>query len=594
MADETRAVIEASLVLRTQEAEAELRAMAERSKRLLAGLSSGGAMGQGTTGSADYLALRRAESALSRANYAARVARTAQAAERMSMAGATMPAGIDQTIAESKAAQQRIRETTGNPFVVVSKLVERFTGIDALNKAVASTQAALISARAAYKSSATEANLLALKEAEAAAALATGKTTGAGFAVKSLVNFALNSVATSVIIFGAFQLIQGAMTALAEAADRAINPAKYLAEEIKNIAAAVERAGSGKKYAESLGLSGTSPLVTSLDAVRAADQFRTTFTSVIDAIKAGTKDLSILRADNAKTLAESLGVYSDPLLASLAPGKGTRGILDFIRSAGSGNLSDSNADQAVKLLSEQNALRFKTIGLEERYNAVFNRIVAAGGTYAAALKGAVDETINYQLNQIEFSGAISAAKGALDEYRALQLKQGLLAPSSAVEVAQANVTSAQNRLSRLQAAVSAASRTDQVREAQRAVARAGVAGTGSTIFDVAQAVMRAQAEADRARKDAAVQARIAAAQEAVASAQDKLAKAEDQKRTNELLALIKENTSKLDPQSLADLIKERPELRIILEGKDKDGITLAAAINGILGRFGGAGRVVPQ
>jgi hypothetical protein len=485
------------------------------------------------------------------------------------------------TMINAQRARNYYSMMTGNPFQVMGELAKRITGaqgfITRIDNAIIAFDEANAAMRGLRRNSKQYADALAVRsaaEAELGAATrSAGSARGVGI---GLATFGIQNLLTSVGLFGLFQLITVGAEALGQALDRAINPVKYLREEIGKVADAAESAGGGLARTQQLGLKGDTPLARMLDNMITINNAAKSVDGLLEAIAAGTKDLTSIGLDSIKRINTALGIRGytqagtaeetyllrNAMFESNAQRQTSAGGYNPYLATEEDARRSGLVRQQVELIAKENAQKYAVIGYNDEYLATFQRLIASGMDYAAALNAAADETSRAIYAEIEASGARSRIGGI----RSKLLERGMVVPETPVEKAQVAVTDAQKRLTAEQARVNRINegnaRASRISQARAAVGQAGVAGTGDTIFDVALRVLQAKGALSDAQQQTQYQGKIAQYTKEAAAATKAL---EDEKIGAEIMGL-REIIPTLSKDAQAALKKD---LNITFTGTDK-------------------------
>lgn len=522
--------------------------------------------------------------------------------------------------AEGLAFQRQFGLMTGNPFQVVSELVQQYTGIQKIQDDLANSFARLQEAQTKFAGTSTD-NAVAMESAQKDLKAAEDEYAGAQkragskqTKVKQIADFALTNIATSGLLFASFAAISTATNAIFEDLGKSIgyllNPGKAAATTFRDLAASLSKVGGSEGLSKLIRLTeaqmqlaaAAEASMTGQEAVGAygqtvAGQFAaerfgySPEQAAVAGTAEGFKDL-FLKSAGIDTIAKFGFTLQDTakVLENLDAETRQRGqeAIDRAREENKpalwlsvANLLAGNFGQAIG--------GFTGIQIKEMISldSVFKTVAESSALYASRQAASNQAMLN-------FENAANSAQQALFDL-------GLAAPmaksvvlfgqnfTTDVQGAQQALTDAQTRLTKEQERVNRASaarqKQTQIEEARRRVGQAGVATAGDTVFDVAQRIINAQAELDKAKRSEQIQGNIEKYTKETAVATKALARERGWsalvESTPEMLKSIAKITDPKEQQKAREALRT---LYLEFAGSDEIG-RAAATIMGLISKY---------
>ena len=429
--------------------------------------------------------------------------------------------------AQSKAVGMDIYRNIGNPFLVVSSLSQRITGIYQLQRDVEKAGAAterLARQLAQARRSGDSVQIKNLNTQLDAAIKKQGELNkrlgGVGTKMRGVADFGVNQFLTAGL-FGIFQLntmlLQAIMTPIIEGATKMFreifDKAGLAKEKMLALASAVEKAGGAAAYAASIGASPGSR-AEEVAGVASLMQRQISYAEKLSAYVNALSSVGELQNEGQKAIFEALKTVA-PALRNPTQAASER--FQYGMSP-----SEQIASNYTKLQSF-----FATFGPEQ--TAKFNELYQAAGGTSMSFKALQDIVAKVVTGMFELTDAQTSQRTkiqeAISKFQAQQqldqLERERWSLTGSMEgidrnagadkwfIAAANAAKQQERWQKAAAAYSQQLTRRQQRQtlgqAAADVTRAGIGRPGQSGFELAAAVLEARARAQEARQQIDIQ-----------------------------------------------------------------------------------------
>ena len=508
--------------------------------------------------------------------------------------GKPKPGSIAETQANITATQNRLQNTVGNPFIILSTISQTLTGFTGLKRELAEASAALnlleTAAKTARKGSTKRQQIddqIAVQQARAAKAQ-KGLTGATGMA-RAVADFGLNSLITGAFLSVGFQatsaIIQGVIEDIGKGLDYMLNPAKNAVAAFSNLASALNNVGGAGGLDKLVRLTEAQlDLARSAEGAAAAEGAIAAYTATLRAqAAAGRTGMSVDEA----TLAEARKTAVEE--AKKGFGSDTLFKFGFGIEQGLAAVSGMGPEAQKAFSDEMDRARLTALFTGRALDAINPSAEMVATAFEKAAGAAFDASVS--LEDIRSAQAKQAFGSVFGNLQNTLFSGGAIGPTGAVQTAQSALSSAQSRLSAEQARVSNANsarqRQMQIAEARRGVGQAGVAGTGDTVFDVAQRIIDAQANLDKTKSSEQIQGNIAKYTKQVADATQALADEKSLAAFAEATPALVEALKSMSEQDRAAELKKLMSFEFT--GNDKTTKALADLLKGLFDTVYGAG-----
>ena len=512
--------------------------------------------------------------------------------------GKPKPGSIAETQANIAASQARLQNTVGNPFIILSTISQTITGFAGLKRELFEASAALnqleAASKTARKGSAKRQQIddqIAVQQARAAKA--QKGLSGVTGAVRAVADFGLNSLITGAFLSVGFQATSAVIQAVIDDFSRGlgylIDPTQRAREAFDKLASSIETVGGATGLGKLVGL--TESQVALIEAASRAKDIQPVIDAMLSLGEAQGIALRTGLGPEGVQDEQSRKAYVD----SIIKGAGLDTFVKFSRY-GSETKDVAMARQGVTGMGPEALAAF-----DKRLAARIAESSRISGTAAtptlndleAALRSAAEAAYDASVNldSIASAKATQAFENVFTGLQSTLFSGGAVGPTGAVQTAQSALSSAQSRLSaeqdRVNRANSARQRQMQIDEARRGVGQAGVAGTGDTVFDVAQRIIDAQANLDKTQRSEQIQGNIAKYTKQVADATQALADEKNLAAFADAAPALVEALKAMTPEARAAEMKRLMSFEFV--GNDKTTKALAELLKGLFDTVYGAG-----